>query len=159
MSTFALHFVHSGYALDFGVWCPSGCLFCPAIDSVELCPAGDQQPGTKAADVVFVIAEKPHPYFRREGGDLHYTHRLPLIDALCGATINLRHLDDRQLSIPLHDVAGPNSQKTVKGEGMPNSKSGAKGDLRIQFSIGFPKRLTEEQKAGLRQYLPRQLDT
>ena len=121
--------------------------------------AGDQQPGMKAADVIFVIAEKPHETFRREGNDLHYTHRLPLLDALCGTTINLRHLDGRPLSIPLHDVAGPNSQKTVRGEGMPSSKSGVKGDLRIQFSIVFPKRLTEEQKAGLRQCLPRQVDT
>ena len=120
---------------------------------------GDQQPGMTAADVVFVIAEKPHPYFRREGNDLFYTHRLPLIDALCGTTINVTQLDDRPLSVPLHDVAGPNSQKTVRGEGMPNSKSGGKGDLRIQFSIVFPKRLTEEQKAGLRQFLPRHMDT
>ena len=113
----------------------------------------------KAADVGFIIAEKEHPYFRREGNDLFYTHRLPLIDALCGTTINVTHLDDRPLAIPLHDVAGPNSQKTVRGEGMPNSKSGGMGDLRIQFSIVFPKRLSEEQKAGLRQYLPRHMDT
>lgn len=136
---------------------PSSRTGCAALILIVF--AGDQQPGMKAADVIFVIAEKPHETFRREGNDLHYTHRLPLLDALCGTTINLRHLDGRPLSIPLHDVAGPNSQKTVRGEGMPSSKSGAKGDLRIQFSIVFPKRLTEEQKAGLRQYLPRQVDT
>ena len=127
------------------IWCTYACLFAWL--------AGDDRPGVKAADVVFVVAEKPHTYFRREGSDLYYTHRLPLVDALCGTTFTITHLDGRQLPITLHDVAGPNSQKVVRGEGMPQTKGG-KGDLRVQFNIIFPKRLTDEQKAGLRKYLP-----
>ena len=48
--------------------------------------AGDQRPGSAPADVVFVVTEKPHAVFRREGADLHCTLRVPLVDALCGAT-------------------------------------------------------------------------
>ena len=116
--------------------------------------SGDQHPGVKAADVVFVVAEKPHPLFRRENADLYYTHRLPLVDALCGTSFTVTHLDGRQLPITVNDVAGPNSQKIVRGEGMPQTKTGGKGDLRIQFNIMFPKHLSDEQRAGLRQYLP-----
>ncbi|DBB12641.1 hypothetical protein WJX82_008542 [Trebouxia sp. C0006] len=115
---------------------------------------GDQHPGVKAADVVFVIAEKPHSHFRREGSDLYYSHKLPLVDALCGASFTIAHLDGRQLPIAVNDVAGPNSQKVVRGEGMPQTKTGGKGDLRVQFNIIFPRRITDEQKAALRQWLP-----
>lgn len=115
---------------------------------------GDQHPGVKAADVVFVVAEKPHSLFRRENADLYYTHRLPLVDALCGTSFTVTHLDGRQLPVMVNDVAGPNSQKIVRGEGMPQTKTGGKGDLRIQFNIMFPKHLSEEQRAGLRQCLP-----
>lgn len=115
---------------------------------------GDQHPGVKAADVVFVVAEKPHPFFRREGADLFYTHRLPLVDALCGTSFKVTHLDGRQIPVTVNDVAGPNSQKVVRGEGMPQTKSGGKGDLRIQFNIVFPKHLSDEQKVGLRKCLP-----
>ena len=108
----------------------------------------------KAADVVFVITEKPHSLFRREGSDLYYSHRLLLVDALCGTNFIITHLDGRKLPITVNDVAGPNSQKVVRGEGMPQTKAGGKGDLRVQFNIIFPKRVTDEQKAGLRQYLP-----
>lgn len=121
---------------------------------MSCCFAGDQHPGVKAADVVFVIAEKPHSHFRREGSDLYYSHRLPLVDALCGTSFTLIQLDGRQLPITVSDVAGPNSQKVVRGEGMPQTKTGGKGDLRVQFNIIFPKRISDEQKAALRQYLP-----
>ena len=36
---------------------------------------GDENPGRIAADIVFVLQEKPHPVFRRDGNDLVYTHR------------------------------------------------------------------------------------
>ena len=36
------------------------------------------------------------------------------------------------------------------GEGMPVSKTGGKGDLRIKFDITFPRQLTPEQKQQLR---------
>ena len=38
-------------------------------------PAGDEHPGRIAADVVFVVQERPHPMFQREGNDLVYVHR------------------------------------------------------------------------------------
>lgn len=37
--------------------------------------AGDENPGRIAADIVFVLQEKAHPLFRRDGNDLVYTHR------------------------------------------------------------------------------------
>lgn len=61
--------------------------------------AGDERPGSVPADIVFIIEERPHPVFQREGNDLVYTAKLPLVDALCGATIRLTTLDDRQLTV------------------------------------------------------------
>ncbi|KAK9819082.1 hypothetical protein WJX81_006681 [Elliptochloris bilobata] len=116
---------------------------------------GDQRPGSAPADVVFVVTEKPHAVFRREGADLHCTLRVPLVDALCGATHTVTTLDGRRLSIPVSGVAGPASEKVVRGEGMPISKApGTKGDLRIHFDIVFPRALSDEQKAMLRRVLP-----
>ena len=66
--------------------------------------AGDERPGRIPADIVFTIAESPHPVFKREGNDLVYTARLPLADALSGTTVNLMHLDGRPVSVPVQDV-------------------------------------------------------
>ena len=52
-------------------------------------------------------------------------------------------------------VASPTAVKVVRSEGMPVSKSpGTHGDLRVRFDVSFPKSLTDEQKATLRQCLP-----
>lgn len=53
---------------------------------------------------MFVIHEKPHPTFKREGNDLVYTHRLPLVDALAGTTLNIPHLDGSTVRIPVDEV-------------------------------------------------------
>jgi DnaJ homolog subfamily B member 4 len=108
-------------------------------------PAGGGAPG----DLVFVIEEKPHPRFRREGNDLIYTAKLPLVEALCGPSIEVATLDGRTVSAKVSAVAGPTVEKVVRGEGMPVSKGG-KGDLRIRFEPIFPKTLTDEQRAAIR---------
>ena len=111
---------------------PLTCCRGPSVHATNACQpgqrvttdrrAGDQRPGTAPADVVFVVLEKPHALFRREGNDLHYVLRVPLVDALCGATHRLTTLDGRPLSVPVSGIAGPASEKVVRGEGMPISK-------------------------------------
>lgn len=39
--------------------------------------------------VTYVVRERSHRWFRREGSDLIYTHRLPLRDALLGANVEV----------------------------------------------------------------------
>jgi DnaJ family protein B protein 4 len=62
---------------------------------------------------------------------------------------------DFSVQVTVSDVARPDTEKRVKGEGMPVSKSpGMKGDLRIRFDVEFPRSLTDQQKQALRQILP-----
>ncbi len=66
--------------------------------------SGDEQPGQGVADVVFIIDEKPHPHFKRDGNDLVYTHRLPLVEALSGTELQIPHLDGKTISLPVNEV-------------------------------------------------------
>lgn len=116
---------------------------------------GDEKPNTIPADVVFVLDEKPHALFVRDGNDLVHTVRLSLKEALCGSTISIKTLDGRPLNIALQDeVISPDTQKVVPNEGMPITKApGKRGNLRLKFKIGFPTRLTKEQREALSQLL------
>ena len=49
---------------------------------------GDQSPNKIAADIVFVIKDKPHKDFKREGSDLRHVAHIALRDALCGTTVS-----------------------------------------------------------------------
>jgi DnaJ family protein B protein 4 len=39
---------------------------------------GDQSPNTIPADIVFIIKDKSHPHFKRDGVDLIYTAKISL---------------------------------------------------------------------------------
>lgn len=68
---------------------------------------GDEKPGYLAGDIIFVVQEKPHNEWRREGNDLVKTITLPLVDALCGCSYPLQNLagDTEALTIePLTQV-------------------------------------------------------
>jgi DnaJ family protein B protein 4 len=115
---------------------------------------GNEQPGVIPADLVFIIDEKPHPVFTREGNDLIVTQKISLVEALTGYTVNLTTLDGRRLTIPVTNVVHPEYEEVVPKEGMPLQKDQTKrGNLRIKFNIKFPTRLTSEQKTGVKKLL------
>ncbi|MED6122507.1 hypothetical protein PIB30_040415 [Stylosanthes scabra] len=115
---------------------------------------GNEQPNVIAADLVFVIDEKPHRVFTRDGNDLVVTQKISLAEALTGYTVHLTTLDGRALSIPINTVIHPTYEEVVPREGMPIPKDPSKkGNLRIKFDIKFPARLTSDQKAGLKKLL------
>ncbi|XP_052179113.1 uncharacterized protein LOC127792597 [Diospyros lotus] len=115
---------------------------------------GNEQPNVIPSDLVFIIDEKPHSVFTRDGNDLVLTQTISLAEALTGCTVHLTTLDGRNLTIPINSVIHPNYEEVVPSEGMPISKDPMKrGNLRIKFNIKFPTKLTVDQKAGIKKLL------
>jgi DnaJ family protein B protein 4 len=115
---------------------------------------GDERPGIVPADIIFIIEEKPHDRFKRDGDNLIYTARVGLKEALCGTSIEVLTLDDRWVKVPVTDVISPGYEKVIRGEGMPNQKQpDQKGDLIVKFQVAFPRSLTEQQRETLRRVL------
>lgn len=119
---------------------------------------GDEMEPGLAEDIVFVLRERKHDRFVREGNDLHYEIKLPLSDALCGFTHDIKMLDTDERIKRLNQKI-PVSNKTTKvlaGEGMPISKQpGEKGDLILSYVVEFPtEALSDEQKEKIREALP-----
>lgn len=115
---------------------------------------GNESPNVIPADIVFIVDEKPHSVFTRDGNDLIVTQKVTLIEALTGYTVNLTTLDGRNLTIPINTIIHPGYEEVVPREGMPIPKDPSKkGNLRIKFNIKFPTRLTAEQKVGLKRLL------
>lgn len=102
------------------------------------------------ADLVFVLDEKPHPTFTREGNDLKMKHVLSLNDALLGTRVNIKTLDGRTLPLDVPAVVQPGKKLRIKGEGMPVRKGG-KGDLYVEFAVQLPTSLTPQQTELVRQ--------
>ncbi|GER51512.1 DNAJ heat shock family protein [Striga asiatica] len=117
---------------------------------------GNQKDGFAPGDLIFVVDEKPHPVFKRDGNDLIIHQRISLLDALTGKTLKIATLDARDITVQVADIVKPGYEMLIKDEGMPVSKEpGKKGNLRIKFDIKFPSRLSAEQKSDLRRALGR----
>eukprot|EP00262_Sarcandra_glabra_P010603 TRINITY_DN25900_c0_g1_i1.p1 TRINITY_DN25900_c0_g1~~TRINITY_DN25900_c0_g1_i1.p1 ORF type:complete len:343 (+),score=68.46 TRINITY_DN25900_c0_g1_i1:250-1278(+) len=115
---------------------------------------GNEQANQLPADLVFVIDERPHDIYKRDGNDLIVNQRVPLAEALAGTTVNLTTLDGRNLTIPVTDIISPGYELVIAKEGMPIVKEpGKKGNLRIKFDIKFPAKLTAEQRTGIKRIL------
>ena len=115
---------------------------------VTFAKEGDRVPGRIPADIAFVIRDKPHATFTRDGSNIIYTHKLLLKDALCGSMIEVPTLDGRRKGLNLmEEVVKPNTTKKLQGYGLPFPKEPTKrGDLIVKFNIQFPERLSSNSK-------------
>lgn len=116
---------------------------------------GDERPGCLPADVVYMIAEKDHPVFKRVGNDLVLKVEIPLVNALTGWTFSYRLLTGEKMSCTFdQEIVYPGYEKVIEGQGMPlPNEKGVKGDLRIKFSVVFPKQLSREQRVTISEVL------
>ncbi|MCP9261232.1 DnaJ subfamily B member 4 [Dirofilaria immitis] len=116
---------------------------------------GDQHPGRVPADIVFVIKDKHHPKFKREGADIRYVHKLSLRDALCGTIVHVPTLDGGTYPMRINDVIRPNTSRRLTGQGLPNPKmAGRRGDLIVEFDVKFPDSLSSASKELIMNALP-----
>ncbi|EGD73844.1 dnaJ subfamily B member 5 [Salpingoeca rosetta] len=116
--------------------------------------AGDELNARPRQDIQFVLEEKPHPTFKRDGDDVVTTVKVPLVDALCGCTVQVPKLGGGSVPLTLDRIT-PQTVKIVAGEGMPKRHGGA-GNLKVRFDVQFPAQpLTPDQKQGVRNFLPR----
>ncbi|KAM4604409.1 dnaJ homolog subfamily B member 1b [Polymixia lowei] len=116
---------------------------------------GDETPTNIPANVVFVLKDKPHPVFQRDGSDIVYPVKVSLRDALCGCTVNAPTLDGRTVTVTTKDVVRPGMKRRITGEGLPLPKSPERrGDLLVEYEVKFPERLSQSVRETIAQVLP-----
>ncbi|KAK8954556.1 hypothetical protein KSP39_PZI002893 [Platanthera zijinensis] len=118
----------------------------------------DEAPYTTSGDLVFVLQQKDHPRYRREGNDLFVEHTISLSEALCGFQFALTHLDARRLLIKSNpgEFVKPGQFKAIDDEGMPlyQRRPFMKGKLYIHFAVEFPESVNPDQCRALEAILP-----
>ena len=116
---------------------------------------GDQSVGRIPSDIIFIVGEKKHEYFTRDGSNLKYEAKISLKQALCGGKIEVPRINGKPLTITLNEVVSPGVEKCIHGEGMPVSKQpGKRGDLIICYDIAFPTKFSDKDVKTLKGVLP-----
>ena len=92
--------------------------------------------------------------FERVGLDLVYKKSITLKEALCGFAFEIRHLNEKTLSIHNKtnvNVITPGYRKIFHQMGM--KRNGTSGNLIVEFNVQFPEQLNKEQQDILAQVL------
>jgi len=110
-------------------------------EKVRFREKADEAPNTVPGDIIVVLSEEAHPYFKRKDNDLVFEKKISLVEALCGFDFHIRHLDGRVLHVKSENgaIIKPNEIKVVESEGMPVHRNPhLKGNLYIHFEVVFP---------------------
>merc|ERR1711953_646321 len=108
---------------------------------------GDEREGYSAGDVIFVLKEKKHSQYRREGNDLVFSCEVSLYEALTGGQLCIPLLNGVNYTYNYPALSSSSNRMKISGLGMPISKSPTqKGDLYVKFEVLLPSHLSTDQK-------------
>jgi len=116
--------------------------------------AGEGEAGENGAppgDLHVHIAVKEHPVFSRHNNDLVCQVPISFTEAALGTTIDVPTL---RATSPMEIPSGTQHGQVfkLKGNGLPDIRSGRPGDELVQIVIEVPKKLTEKQRQILREF-------
>ncbi|MBM4027153.1 MAG: molecular chaperone DnaJ [Planctomycetes bacterium] len=116
--------------------------------------AGEGEPGRDggpSGDLYVYVRIKPHEFLERDGNDLVAVVPISFTQAALGATIDVPSLEGtRQLKIPPGTQYG--SLFRIRGQGLPDVRTGRTGDEIVQVTIETPGNLNARQEELLREF-------
>ncbi len=101
--------------------------------------------GGPPGDLYVVLHVKEHPFFEREGNDLHCVIPVSFAQAALGAEITVPTLEgEHVLKVPEATQSGTTLR--IKGKGVPILNSHGKGDLYVEVRVQTPGKLNKRQR-------------
>ena len=144
----------NGPAKHLGVKIPAG-----VRDGQRIRLAGQGGPGSgsgAAGDLYLRVRVQPHPFFRREGDDIHADLPVALHEALLGTEVTIPTLKGRvSLRIPAETQNGRVIR--LAGQGMPRA-DGGHGDMYVAVKVVLPQKLSEEEREAMQKMAARRGD-
>jgi molecular chaperone DnaJ len=115
---------------------------------------GEGEPGRGGGprgDLYCYVRVKPHPFLQRDGSDLVAAVPISFTQAALGATIEVPSLNGaKQLKVPPGTQHGDLFR--IRGQGLPDLRTGRTGDQIIQVLVEMPRRLNTKQEQLLREF-------
>jgi DnaJ-class molecular chaperone len=103
-----------------------------------------QQANGEPGDLYIITRVEPHPYFRRDGLDVHIQVPISLYEAMLGGKVEVPTLDGSvKLTIPPGTSSG--ARLRIKGRGI--ERGSEKGDQYVEVRVMVPKTLSAEERS------------
>ncbi len=107
--------------------------------------------GGPAGDLLVTVQVRPSPTFRRDGTNLYTTASISFVQAALGTEIQVPTLDG-QVSLNIPEGTQTGSVFRLRGKGVPNLRTGLKGDEFVTVDLTTPKNMNRRQKELLQEF-------
>jgi molecular chaperone DnaJ len=108
--------------------------------------------GAPAGDLYVNVLVKPHKLFQREGANLYCRVPLRMTAAALGGAIEVPTIEGGRAKVTINPGTQTGDQFRLRGKGMTQLNSAARGDLYIQVAVETPMNLTKRQQELLREF-------
>ncbi len=107
--------------------------------------------GGPPGDLYVVISVTSHPFFTRDGPELHCDVPISLSCAALGGEVEVPTLDGKvKLKIP--EGSQPGKVLRLRGKGLPTLRSSARGDQLVRIVVEVPSKLSQRQRQLLEEF-------
>ena len=94
--------------------------------------------GAPAGDLYLRVEVKPHPFFERQGNDIHVKVPVTVNEATLGAKIEVPTIDGRAL-MRIPPATNSGSTLRLREKGVRSARDGSRGDQYVEIQVVVPK--------------------
>lgn len=104
--------------------------------------------GGPPGDLVITFRVQPHPFFKRDGLDIHCTVPINIAQATLGSRIRVKTIDGKKVTLRIPPGTQPGTRFRIRGQGI--EKDGRRGDQYVRVRVTVPE-LGAEGEALMRE--------
>jgi molecular chaperone DnaJ len=124
-------------------------------DGTRIRLAGEGEAGVRggpAGDLYIFLSIGAHPFFQREGADLHCRVPVSMVTAAVGGEFEVPTIDGGKTKVKVPDGTQSGRRFRLGGKGMPVLRSRQSGDMYVQVVVETPQKLTKRQRELLAEF-------
>src|SRR5690606_21415681 len=124
-------------------------------DGTRIRLAGEGEAGVRGGppgDLYIFLSLAPHPFFQRDGADLHCQVPISMVAAALGGEFEVPTIDKGETRVKVPAGAQSGRRFRIASKGLPVLRSRQPGDMYVQVVVETPQNLTKKQKELLAEF-------
>jgi molecular chaperone DnaJ len=124
-------------------------------DGTRIRLAGEGEAGVRGGppgDLYIFLSIGAHPFFQRDGADLHCRVPVSLVTATLGGEFEVPTIDGGKTRVKVPEGMQTGRRFRLEGKGMPVLRARQSGDMYVQVVVETPQKLTKRQRELLAEF-------
>ena len=124
-------------------------------DGTRIRLAGEGEAGVRGGppgDLYIFLSIGSHPFFQREGADLHCRVPVSMVTAAIGGEFEVPTIDGGKTRVKVPEGTQSGRRFRLQGKGMPVLRARQSGDMYVQVVVETPQKLTKKQRELLAEF-------